>query len=855
VHSSGKVTFCNPATEKVLVNLGLDAEDIAVFLPEDMDNILRDLEKNEEASLYREKVIRDRVFGMTVHLAPQFNVVRIYAYDITTRKRAEEALQKSEELFRLAVDNLPDAMGIYDAERRYKFVNAAGLRRLGKPLEALVGRRVDEMYNEKARAAFWPALMRAYETGAPQTIESSVDMLTGRYDFIITFVPMLKDGQVYQVLNFSFDITERKKAEAEMQALAQQRQMALDAARLGWWQYNPITRFAEWDAGYKAIFGVSGYTRPNDEILAQIIHPDDLPALWAKVEAALNPVDPQPYAVEYRINRPDGALRWIEAHGTATFEGEGENRRAVNFVGTVADITERKKAEESLRDNEQQFRALADSIPNLAWWANADGYITWYNRRWYEYTGTTPEQMTGWGWQSVHDPEVLPKVLDRWKTSISTGQPFDMEFPLRGADGVFRTFLTRVMPLKDSAGLVVRWFGTNTDISALKQAEESLRGSEARYRGLFENLTEGFAYCKMIFENGKPQDFMYLSVNPAFETLTGLKNVVGKRVTEVIPGIRESDQELFEIYGRVSLTGKPERFETFVEALKMWFSISVYSPEKEFFVAVFDVITERKKAEVDILKLSEDMATRNLELESVNKELESFIYSVSHDLRAPIRTMSGFAKVLHEDYAGKLDAQGQDYLNRILKGSEKSTQLINDLLHLSSISRQELSRIDVNLSNKASKIVEELREMSRGRNVEIVVQEGLAASVDPRLIELALSNLLGNAWKFTSKTEKARIEFGAFECGMRNSEFGIITQERCEQGKTVYFIRDNGAGFDMTYADKMFLPFHRLHTDKEFEGTGIGLTIVERVIHRHGGKVWAEGEAGKGTTVFFTLGA
>jgi len=215
--------------------------------------------------------------------------------------------------------------------------------------------------------------------------------------------------------------------------------------------------------------------------------------------------------------------------------------------------------------------------------------------------------------------------------------------------------------------------------------------------------------------------------------------------------------------------------------------------------------------------------------------------------------MSGFAKILNEDYTGKLDAKGQDYLNRILKGSEKSTQLINDLLHLSSISRQELSRINVNLSNKASKIVAELRETDRGRNVEVVVQEGLAASVDPRLIELALSNLLGNAWKFTSKTEKARIEFGAFECGMRNSKFGIIAQERCEKGKTVYFIRDNGAGFDMIYADKMFWPFHRLHTDKEFEGTGIGLTIVERVIHRHGGKVWAEGEVGKGTVVYFTL--
>jgi light-regulated signal transduction histidine kinase (bacteriophytochrome) len=335
-----------------------------------------------------------------------------------------------------------------------------------------------------------------------------------------------------------------------------------------------------------------------------------------------------------------------------------------------------------------------------------------------------------------------------------------------------------------------------------------------------------------------------------------LENVVGKRVTEVIPGIREAHPELFDIYGRVASTRQPEKFEIEFNPLGLWLSISVYSNVREHFVAIFDDITERKKAEADILKLSEDMAARNLELELANKEMESFIYSVSHDLRAPIRAMSGFAKILNEDFAGKLDAQGQDYLDRILKGSEKSTQLINDLLHLSKISRQELECIQIDLSKKASKVAEELRETDPGRHVEVVVQEGMTASVDPRLIELVLSNLLGNAWKFTAKTEKARIEFGEVNSLLRISDFGLpnkMTTEQVRQGKTVYFIRDNGAGFDMTYADKMFWPFHRLHSEKEFEGTGIGLTIVERIIRRHGGKVWAESEVGKGAVFFFTL--
>jgi signal transduction histidine kinase len=241
-----------------------------------------------------------------------------------------------------------------------------------------------------------------------------------------------------------------------------------------------------------------------------------------------------------------------------------------------------------------------------------------------------------------------------------------------------------------------------------------------------------------------------------------------------------------------------------------------------------------KNVAVDKNLLERELLERKL----ANKEMESFIYSISHDLRAPVRAMSGFAKIINEDYAGKLDAKGEDYLARILKGSEKATQLIDDLLRLSKISREEIERSEVNLSDKASEIVKELREMDRGRNVEVIVQEGLTASVDPRLIELALSNLLSNAWKFTSKTENARIEFRTIQ----------------RDGETVYYVKDNGVGFEPTYADKMFWPFHRLHSEEEFEGTGIGLAIVDRVIRRHGGKVWAEGEVGKGATIYFTLG-
>jgi len=178
----------------------------------------------------------------------------------------------------------------------------------------------------------------------------------------------------------------------------------------------------------------------------------------------------------------NGDLRAILTTKVPLRDGQG---KIVGLVGITHDITEIKQAEERLRDSEQQFRALADSIPNLAWWANGDGYITWYNRQWYEYTGTTPEQMEGWGWQSVHDPGELPRVLERWKVSLATREPFNMEFPLRGRDGQFRWFLTRGVPLKDASGRVVRWFGTNTDVTEVRQARQAAEAAnEAKGRFL-----------------------------------------------------------------------------------------------------------------------------------------------------------------------------------------------------------------------------------------------------------------------------------------------------------------------------------------------------------------------------------
>lgn len=376
---------------------------------------------------------------------------------------------------------------------------------------------------------------------------------------------------------------------------------------------------------------------------------------------------------------------------------------------------------------------------------------------------------------------------------------------------------------------------SNGDWELLESSEvnltrEALKKSELLYRSLFDNMLEGYAYCRMIYKNSRPHDFVFLAVNSSFEKQTGLKYVTGKRVSQVIPGIKESNPELFEIYGRVALTGKPERFEVYLAPLQSWYSVSVYSPVKGAFGAVFDNITERKKAE-------EELKQYSAELEASNRELESFSYSVSHDLRAPLRSIDGFSQAILEDYADKLDEQGQKWLGHIRSASQRMAQLIDDILGLSRVVRAELRAQDIDLSSMAEAVAGELKDNYPGRNIQVRITPGLKARGDANLLRIALGNLLDNAFKFTAGCEVAQVEFGSLEAG----------------GQRYFFVKDNGAGFDMIYADKLFNAFHRLHGDEEYPGTGIGLATVQRIIHRHGGKVLARGEPGQGAIFLFTL--
>jgi len=235
--------------------------------------------------------------------------------------------------------------------------------------------------------------------------------------------------------------------------------------------------------------------------------------------------------------------------------------------------------------------------------------------------------------------------------------------------------------------------------------------------------------------------------------------------------------------------------------------------------------------------MEQHVIARTAQLEAANKELESFSYSVSHDLRAPLRGIDGFSQALLEDYGDRLDAQGKSYLQRVRAASQRMAELIDDMLSLSRVSRGEMKSETVDLGALAQNIAAELQSADRRRQVEFTIAAGLLAKGDTRLLRVVLENLLRNAWKFTGKNSTAKIEVGVDR----------------QNGQPVYFVRDDGAGFDMAYAEKLFGAFQRLHSSTEFQGTGIGLATVQRVIRRHGGRVWAESKVGQGATFYFTL--
>jgi len=374
------------------------------------------------------------------------------------------------------------------------------------------------------------------------------------------------------------------------------------------------------------------------------------------------------------------------------------------------------------------------------------------------------------------------------------------------------------------------------DITEETKFKKALLNSESRYRRLFETAKDGILILNAI--SGEIDD-----VNPFLVKLLGISReaLLKKKIWDIgffndifanKENFRKLQEEAYIRYDDLPLKTADGR-QVDVEFIS---NLYIVDNIRVIQCNIRD-ITERKNIESALSTSRELLNRRSAELEIANKELEAFAYSVSHDLRAPLRTMDGFSLAMLEDYDKQLDVTGKDYLHRIREASQQMAQLIDDMLNLSRITRIEMRYENVDLNLLAIKTMNELRSTQPDRKVIFKVADDLVVKGDANLLQVLMDNLLGNAWKYTGRHSSASIEFGSM----------------IDDGRKVYFVKDDGAGFNLAYADKLFYPFNRLHTVNEFPGTGIGLATSQRIVLRHGGKIWATGIVEKGATIYFTL--
>jgi len=741
------------------------------------------------------------------------------------RKKILELLQRSEEKYRFIYDSSPSFNVIIGEDGVLKDINQTALDALGYQKRDVLNKPAIDFVIPKQRQIMQKQFKRTFMGEYPTPVEVSLYAKDKSLHTVLFTQGQSLKQKVGGELAFIFtgiDITEQKQSEQQYETIVR---TSMD----GFWIMDIKGRFLDVNDTYCQLIG---YTR--DELLKMKISDIEAKGVSVETKQHINQVIEKGHdRFETKHRCKDGRI--IDVDISVTHSG-GRDRRLVVFA---RDITKRKQMEEELRESEKRMNK-SQEIAHLGSWELdlANNRLTWSDEA-YRIFGLQPQEFgaTYEAFLRAVHPDDRAAVDAAYSGSLREGRDtYEIEHRIVRKDGEVRIVREKCEHIRDESGQIIRSIGMVHDITERKRTEEILHESEEKYRTIVENTTNVI----MVIQ----PDGIISYLSPSCIDVLGYlpEDLVGTNPVIFHPDDAEKVQQALTraMKGKKG-SGFEYRILTKQGEIKWishsWSSIFIHNTLQSV-VSVISDITERKMIEEKIKKLNENLMRHSIELAAANKELEAFSYSVSHDLRTPLRSIDGFSQALLEDYHDKLDKEGIDYLRRVRNETQRMGQLIDDFLQLSRLTRVELNFEKVDLSSMAHDILIQHQRDNPSRKVKNIVEDNLSVKGDEKLLKIMFENMLGNAWKFTSKKSKATIEFGQ----VKNKD------------EKVFFIRDNGAGFDNNYADKLFIPFQRLHSDEEFDGTGIGLGIVQRIINRHGGRIWVESEVGKGATFYFTLG-
>lgn len=743
----------------------------------------------------------------------------------------EEALRESQARLAGIVDSAMDAIITVDEAERVLVFNRAAERMFGRSAEESIGQRLDQLMPERFRADHAAHIRGFGETGVTTRAMAGARSVyglraDGREFPIEASISQVEAGgqKFYSVI--MRDISDRQRAEERFRQL-------IEHAPNGMVMVERKGKIALVNGQIEKSFG---YNR--DELLGQPVEILVPPRFRAHHSAFRADFTANPSARAMGAGRDlyglrkDGSEFPVEIGLNPLDTDEG-----VMVLGTIVDITERKQAEEKMRRSQQQLAGVIASAMDAIITVDAEQHIVLFNNaaeRMFLFPaedaiGQPLERFIPERFRAAHKGHVehFGKTHVTRRSMGALGALFGLradgeEFPIEASISQIETDSRKLYTV------ILR------DISERKRADEALK-EQARILDLAPVLIRDLNGRILFWNTGSEQMYGWT----AEEALEKIAHTLLQT---------EFPRSLEEIKARLLAHGhwEGELVHTRKDGQRPviashWVLHRDAEGKPKAVLEVNNDITERKQAEHEIRRLNEELeqrvADRTAQLQAANKELEAFSYSVSHDLRAPLRHINGFSQALLEDYANQLDAGGKEYLQEVRNASQEMAQLIDDVLQLARVTRTEMHQEEVSLSDLARSVILDLQKSNAGRNVSVSIESGLMTRGDKRLLRIVLVNLLGNAWKFSSNQERAEITFGSQK----------------QKGETSFFVRDNGAGFEMAYANKLFGAFQRLHNSDQFEGTGIGLATVQRIINRHGGRVWASGALNEGATFYFTL--